>query len=245
MKRFLTIAGFLCCLTLGAIAQEKITSENFDASKVERIDFQFKYPELVKINTWDKKEVKIEANVYINDGENNDDFKLKSKIRNGALVIESEIENLSSYRNYTMNRDKDRGRGGVTISKNGSTISRNGRWGRNSVTVSVILTVTVPAGMEVDMIAQYGMVEVLSNASPLKIDAKYGGVDVVVDETSNLEISASTQWGQIYHNLDAKLRAKGDGFPGKWMRTEASLNRGTRKLQVESQYGNVYLRKNN
>ena len=242
MKKLISTVLLLLSIIATSFGQEEITTLNFDASKADRIDLRLKYPELIRITTWDKKEVKIEANVLINDGRNNDDFKLSSELKGGTLEIESEIENLKDYRNYTTHRDTDNG-SGMTVTRNGTTISRNGKWDKGIV-VSVILEITIPKGMELNVDATYGIVEVLSSDIPLTIDARYGGVDVTVDEGLDLEIEASTQWGQIYHNLDTKLRAKGDGFPGKWMKTEASLNRGTQKLHVESQYGNVYLRKN-
>ena len=245
MKRLTIFSLLLCGLVLSSFGQETISTKTFDASKAERLDLRFKYPELIKVKTWDKSEVQIISDVFINDGRNNDDFNLESKMRNGVLNIDSEIKNLSGYRNYTIDRRGDNRNGGLSVSRNGTTITRNGKWSKNSVIVSVILEITVPAGMEVNLNATYGIVEVLSTDIPLEVDSRYGGIDVMVDEKSDLDIQASTQWGQIYHNLDAKLRAKGDGYPGKWMRTEASLNKGTRKLIVESQYGNVYLRKGN
>ena len=248
MKHSAFFSLILCLISLSSFGQEEISTEKFDASRVERISLDFKYPELIKIKTWDKKEVEIKASVIINNGQNNEDFSLKSRVNNGTLLIDSKIRNLDKYRHYTISRDEDGKNGGLTVSKNGSTIITNGRgyWkGRDGVVVSVILEVTVPEGIEVDLEATYGIVEVLDHEMPLEIDARYGGIDVLIDEKADLEISASTQWGQIYHNLDAKLRARGDGFPGKWMRTQANLNRGTRKLSLESQYGNVYLRKSN
>jgi hypothetical protein len=239
-KLIFTVILTLC--TLVVFAQEEIKVSNFDASKVEQIDLQFEYPELVSINTWDQNEVKITADIFINDGEDNENFKLSSKLRNGVLVIESDIKNIDGYSNYMINRDND---DGMHITRNGTTISKNGRWRRNSIVISVRLEIMIPEGMDVKVDARYGIVEVLSNDISLDIEARYGGIDIMVDEKMDLDILAKTQWGQIYHNLDTKLRADGEGAPGKWMRTEASLNRGTKKLHAESQYGNVYLRKNN
>ncbi len=242
MKR-ITYFFIMLCLGLSAsFGQEEIKTETFDASKVKSIDLRFKYPELVTINTWDKKEVQVKADILINDGDDNEKFELRSRVSNGVLEIDSRIDDINGYSGYNIDRGK---RKGITITGNGSTITRSRVGGRNSVTVSVLLEVFVPKGMEVDVDARYGIVEVLSTELSLTVDSRYGGIDVVVDESQDLDIEASTQWGQIYHNLDSKLRADGEGFPGKWMRTSASLNRGTRKLHVESQYGNVYLRKNN
>ena len=240
-KLILTFTFTLCALVV--FGQEEIKVSNFDASKVDKLDLQFEYPELVSINTWDQDEVKITADILINNGEDNENFKLTSKLRNGVLIIESDIKNIDGYHNYMISRDQEED--GMTITRNGTTISKNGSWRRNSIIISVRLQIMIPKGMDVEVDARYGIVEVLSNDLSLDIEARYGGIDILVDEKMDLNILAKTQWGQIYHNLDTKLRADGEGAPGKWMRTEASLNRGSNKLHAVSQYGNVYLRKNN
>ena len=238
-----TLTLFLLLFTFASFAQEAIKVTNYNAAKINEIDLQFEYPELVRINTWDQKEVKITADVFINDGEDNEKFQIDSQIRGGFLIINSEIKGIDEYNNYSINRDTDEE--GMQITRNGTTISKNGKWRKNSIIISVRLEIMVPKGMDVKIDARYGIVEVLSNDISLDIEARYGGVDIMVDEKMDLDIMAKTQWGQIYHNLDAKLKADGEGAPGKWMQTAASLNRATKKLYAESQYGNVYLRKNN
>lgn len=240
-KTTLTLLSVL--FTFASFAQESIKVTNYDATKINQIELQFEYPELMSINTWDQKEVKITADVFINDGEDNEKFQIDSQIRNGVLIINSEIKGIDKYNNYSINRDTDED--GMKITRNGTTISKNGKWRKNSVVISVRLEIMVPKGMDVKVDARYGIVEVLSNDISLDIEARYGGVDIMVDEKMDLDIMAKTQWGQIYHNLDTKLKADGEGAPGKWMRTSASLNKASKKLYAESQYGNVYLRKDN
>ena len=212
-----------------AFAQKQI-DQTFDASAVKNIDLFFKYPELVKIKVWDKNEVSIKGQVEIHNGEFDDDFELSSKVSGGKLMIESNIKNIDNYKNYQVYTDKDEDgeSRAITISKNGTTIT-TGKSGRytNGINISIVLEVTVPRNMAVVLDARYGLVEVLQ-----------------VDETESLDLEASTQWGQIFSNLETKVEIGGDDGLGKWMKAHASIKDGSQRLKVESQYGHVYLRKN-
>lgn len=229
-----------------AFAQKQI-NQTFDASAVKNIDLFFKYPELVKIKVWDKNEVNIKGHVEIHNGEFDDDFELSSQVSGGKLMIESNIKNIDNYKNYQVYTDKDEDgeNRSVTISKNGTTIS-TGKSGRytNGINISIVLEVTVPRSMAVMLDARYGLVEVLQSTNHLDVEARYGGVDVKVDETESLDLEASTQWGQIFSNLETKVEIGGDDGLGKWMKAHASIKDGSQRLKIESQYGHVYLRKN-
>jgi hypothetical protein len=77
---------------------------------------------------------------------------------------------------------------------------------------------------------------------PLKVDATYGGIDAAVAEKTTGELTAKTNYGQIYSNLEVK-------FGGPEMREEnfhtfVSAKPGTGpSYAFDSKYGNVYLRK--
>ncbi|WP_157716308.1 hypothetical protein [Roseivirga echinicomitans] len=246
MKKPILILIMLMLFSVCAFAQKQI-DQTFDASSVKNIDLFFKYPELVKIKVWDKNEVNIKGQVEIHNGEFDDDFELSSKVSGGKLMIESNIKNIDNYKSYQVYTDKDEDgeSRSVTISKNGTTIS-TGKSGRytNGINISIVLEVTVPRSMAVVLDARYGLVEVLQSPKQLDVEARYGGVDVQVDETESLDLEARTQWGQIFSNLETKVKIDEDEGLGKWMKAHASIKSGGQRLKVESQYGHVYLRKN-
>lgn len=249
MKRtFFTIAMMLAA-TLSTLSQTKV-SETFDVKSFDELNLIFEYPELVQVKVWDGKEVKVEGSVDIQGGEFDEDFKLESSARNGVFTIESTIKGLKNKRGnfsvYTHSDDDDENTS-VTVSRKGTTInvgSKKGGTYSNGICISIELVVTVPRDIKVMLDARYGLVEVLENPRTLEVDARYGGVDVKIDESQSLEFDASTQWGQIFTNLDVPIKMGGDDGMGKWMKARASLKKGDKKLSVESQYGNVYLRKN-
>ena len=239
----LLVLGFLC---LSATAQTQL-DKTYNANSIEKLDLIFKYPQLVKIKVWDKEEISVKGQVEIHSGQFDDDFELKSSTADGRLVIESEIKNIEDYKNYSVysEKDKDGKSKTISVSKNGTTISSGSKGSyTNGINISIVLEVTVPQRMAVMIDARYGLVEVISSPKKLEIEARYGGVDVQVNEALELNLAASTQWGQIYSNLNRPIDMTGDDKPGKWI--EAKIDNATagQQLKVTSQYGNVYLRKN-
>lgn len=84
------------------------------------------------------------------------------------------------------------------------------------------------------------MVEVKNYTGPLTVEATYGGVDVTGPEKITGELTAETNYGQIYSNLDLKF----SGSEFEDFHTYVSTKSGNGpKYSFESKYGNVYLRK--
>ncbi|MFT6827730.1 MAG: hypothetical protein ACI9Z3_000818 [Roseivirga sp.] len=243
MKKQLIVLLMLLSIASIGQAQTQI-NETFDAKNIDQIDLFFTYPELVKIKVWDKEEVNIKGIVDIHNGEHDDDFKLSSKTNGNRLSIESAIKNIGKYRSFNVYSDDDK-ENTIVISKKGMTVS-SGKKGYYSsgVNVSIVLEVTVPRSMTVMIDAKYGLVEVLESPKSMDIEARYGGIDVVINESDPIAFKAETQWGQIYSDLKSNIYMNGDPGMGKWIKPSASIKSGDQRLNLKSQYGNVYLRSN-
>lgn len=247
MKKILLSIALVVLGTANTLGQTRI-SETYDTKSTDELNLIFRYPELVQIKVWDGKEVKIEGTVNIKDGEFDENFEIKSSTENDRLTIESIIKDLKKMRgNYSRHVYNEDDSTSVTLSDKGTTInvgSRKKGTYKNGIYVFIELVVTVPRDMKVTLDARYGLVEVLESPESLEVDARYGGVDVVVNESQLLEFEASTQWGQIFSNLEVPVKMDGNERRGRWVKARASLKKGDNRLSVESQYGNVYLRKN-
>ncbi len=245
----LTLIG-LCLFTLSGFSQEEVITKSFPVKKSAKIALTFKYPELVQIKTWDKDEVQIKSTLYINEGKDNDSFQLTTRESKGALEVKSNIEGISKFKNtsYYIGRDSDddNTEGDVIISKNGSTttIGRRGGGRYNGVRISVILEVMVPKNTDLYVNAQYGMVEVIDLPRNISVEAKYGGADISLAESTVESLWAATSWGQIYANLSQKMNIGGNDMPGKEMTARISDGGGNKSVKVDSEFGNVFLRKN-
>ncbi|MCO6358030.1 hypothetical protein [Roseivirga pacifica] len=244
MKQLIILLATVFVLSQGQAQTEFVKS--YPVQNISKVNFSFEYPELVKVETWDKQEVEITARVLINNGEEDDKFSISDKSKNGELYITSKLDDIKSFRNYVRMSGDDDDDKVVRLNKNGSTIIVGGKdkGHYNGTEVEIELLVKLPKNLKVDMMAKFGIVEVISAPDDIHIEAKFGGVDLVVDEASLKSLTTSTSWGQIYSNLDAAIKVSGDDMPGKKMFAELEQSRGTKSIKAITEFGNVYLRKN-
>lgn len=244
MKNIITLVFLvLCCISSMGQSIEK----SYQLSAQEKLSLDFEYPELVKISTWDKPEVHIKAKVLINNQDAKEDFTLSENRSSNQLVISSHLKNKDKYENnYITVADDEDDEESVIVSRNGKTITIGDKGKRyySGTRIEIELEITLPKNAVVEVEAKYGMVEVLSAPKDLVVFAKYGGADLRIDEVSLKQLSAITSWGQIFSNLNSKLSVTGDEMLGKSMRAEFDNSSGTNSVRVESEYGNVFLRKN-
>ena len=211
----------------------------------QTVQMSFDYPELIRVTTWDGSAISIQGSVSINGGENDDAFVLENTSTGNIVRVQSEIRDLKSLPHR------------ITIQHNGQKImfrdkaefqkyqAEHGRtynsmsWGPH---IDIQLEIKVPRNIETQINSVYGMVEVKDFRGPLTVDATYGGVDASLAERSIGELTAETNFGNIYTNLELK-------FTDEEMRSEdfhtfVSTKPGSGpKYNFESKYGNVYLRK--
>ncbi|MEQ8364580.1 MAG: hypothetical protein RH948_17020 [Cyclobacteriaceae bacterium] len=232
-------------LSFGLLAQTTV-NKSVPVKTGQNIEMKFDYPELIKVSTWDKSEVSILAKVEINNGENDDAFELSIDGEGSRISIESRIRDLKSLPQMITVMDgvekitfKSKEEYRKFKAENGRAFDRVS-WG---VDIDVIIEVKVPKGMKTNIISTYGMVEVSDFDAPLMVEAQYGGVDVSLNEKRVGELSAETNYGQIYSNLDIRFD---NNLQEKDFYTFVSAKPGSGpRYDFESKYGNVYLRKMN
>lgn len=241
MKKSILIAVMLLA-GITANAQSEI-SESYPLTNEDKISIKFEYPTLVKIHTWQKNEVKVEATIEIDGGNKDETFSLKGKSERGTFYLKSKLTGLSKSENYFFSSDDDDGES-VRIKEKGRTIvvGNDDALSHRGVEIEIVVDVYVPESLAVDVNAKFGLVEVLDLPHRLDVDSEFGGIDVSVNAKDISELDASTAWGQIYSNLEDSMDLRGGDSIGEVMR--ASLNSsGQKKLYLDSQFGNVYLRK--
>ena len=121
----------------------------------------------------------------------------------------------------------------------------NGSYTTNEgVDLDILIDIKVPKNVETTVKAVYGMVEVPNFTGPLRVEATYGGIDASLAEKSMGELTAETNYGHIYTNLDIKINS--GSVRDEDFHTYVSVKPGSGpRYSFESTYGNVYLRKIN
>lgn len=213
----------------------------------EIISMHFDYSKTIRVSTWEGNEISIKGEVNINGGENDDAFILEDKRSGNTISIRSEIRDIKNLpQRITVVRDgqkmmfRDKAELQKYQSENGKGFNTMS-WGPD---IEVNLEIKVPRNVQTNITSVYGMVEVNNFSGPLTVDATYGGVDASLVERAIGEITAETNYGEIYTNFDVKFG--GDKVTTKDFYTFVSAKPGQGpRYNFESKYGNVYLRKAN
>ncbi len=217
----------------------------------QKLALDFDYPELIKIQTWDKKEVLIKGTVSINKGENDEAFELVTQTNGNTVNVSSTIKDMDNLPKRIVIKKGDteyvfKGKDykDPEVKKFLEEHGGNYTYMSSGVIKEIQLEIFVPAGMETSVLAKYGLVEVLGFNAPLSVDAKYGGVDATINARATGELIARTHYGEILTNLDLAFDSEKDRDSNynKW--TQVSVKPGTGpRYTFESKYGKVYLRK--
>jgi hypothetical protein len=212
----------------------------------QRINMHFDYPELVRVSTWDKNEISVQGTVSINDGENDDAFLFENSVKDGTIDMRATVKGLKYLpQRVTITRED----GHKIIFKNKEELRKyqteNGK-NYNSMSmgpdIDIELVIMVPKNIETRVESVYGLVEIKNFTGPLTVQATYGGVDVALTERAAGEITAETNYGEIFTNLDTKFG--GEEFKNRDFHTFVTAKPGNGpKYSFESKYGNVYIRK--
>lgn len=239
--KILFIWLFIALVPYIAFSQTKIT-KSYPVAKGQTVELRFDYPKIIRISTWDKNEVSVEASVKINQGEDNNAFRLVESLTNGKVIISNklDIDNIpESYflvengikTRFTTKADMDNYRKEKGISNNISYYQQKD--------IEVTLEIKVPANVTTNLASVYGIVELNNFDGPIKVDAKYGGIDASLMESKIGKITLTSHFGKIYSNLNLKPTAQKEG--NFFTSITAAPGKGP-DYDISSNYGNIYLR---
>ena len=249
----MTMKTRICALLMVMIAPlqhyaQTAVNKVIPVSPGQKISMRFDYPELVKVSTWDKNEISIQGTVSINMGENDDAFELITSTEGNTISIKNEIRDMKNLPHRVTLRDGAQ----KIVFRNKEELEKYKEENRltNYSSVSyglemdIILEIKVPRNMETKVESVYGMVEIKDFTGPLTVLATYGGVDAALSERAVGQITAETNYGEIYSNLDVKFG--GENLRQGDFHTNVSAKPGSGPAYYfDSKYGNVYLRKAN
>lgn len=249
-KKFIVWLGILCLCYSDMLAQ-RIINEKITPRSGQNIKFYFKYPELVKVTTWDKGEIEITGKVRINNGRNDDAFALEVENEGEVLFISSTIKDLENlpkmmmikrgdskyYFDSTEEHDKAMQQFREEHGQNSYTYSSHG------VIKEISLEVKIPANAPFTIESKFGMLEMANISAPVKAISKFGGIDMSLPQNSRKNFELSTKFGEVYTDLDLDIEKGGESKPYKWNTIYSKLNGGGKMCQLESKFGNIYLRK--
>ncbi len=249
MKTILIIC--LCFTCLSGFGQRQIELTK-GAAGIEKISFDFKYPELITLSAWDNDEIEITGQVKINNGENDEAFKIEIEEADNQIYVKSTIEDLENLPKRILIRREGVDYYFPTNEMNDPTIQKflnegdgEHQYQMHGVIKEITLSIKVPKNKQIEIHAKYGLVEISNLDSPLMVNAKYGGVDVSLHPDKARNITAKTKFGELYSDLDMVIDANASKHSQyyNWTSISAQLAGGGTPCTLESKHGNVYIRR--
>lgn len=250
MKSILT--GLLIMIASAIYAQTEIRQE-FDISGVKEINMNFKFPEFVKVRSWDGDKVLITGSAMVNLGKNDKNFVINGDKQSESLYITSEIRDIDQI----PIRLWARGANGTVHFFNAKDwnspevqqyIEENPdhRSISNGVIKQIKLEILVPRNVALNINCKFGLLEIQDFDAPLNANSKFGGIDISFISGASGDLIAKSKFGEIYTNLEVDFNGR-DGFskePNKWLVVQSRLNGGGKSFILESEHGDLFLRKN-
>jgi len=242
MRQLFIFVLMASCVTLQA---QTAVNKTIPVQAGQTLVMKFDHP-MIKVSTWDKNEISVEGTVSINQGENDDAFKLTTAASGKEVSIRGEVAGMDKLphritiiegeQKMTF-RDKEALR--KYENEHGKRRYDTQIWG---VDVDIVLEIKVPRNMPTRIDAVYGMVEIKVFDGPLVVESTYGGVDAALIERNAGEITAETNYGNIYTNFDTKFGGEESRQENFHTYVSAKPGKGP-SYSFDSKYGNVYIRK--
>jgi len=245
MKKLIGLL-IIFCVFFYSVSAQKIVEKNVPVSSDQEIELKFKYAEVIKVKTWDKKEVYVKASVSINCDEDNDVFKLEVEDEPDLVRIYSDYGDLNKIsKKYILKEDKE---GNLYI--NGKTLS-----------IETYYEVNVPENVKLNIYSICGDVEINKFEGPLNVKLTSGNIEIKEFEGSlyaksisgfvdlslasnqKVDLRMKTVTGEIYTNLDIDFDKYGNKHGIVGSKVSGSINGGGKEIELESVSGDIYLRK--
>ncbi|MEL6557142.1 MAG: hypothetical protein AAFQ94_03095 [Bacteroidota bacterium] len=207
----------ICLISFSTFGQSKKVTESIPVTNEERLSLQFPFAQDIKIKTWDKKEVRIEVEVEINKGKNNDMFALKSSKTASEIHVEMDEQVWEKVQSKT---------------------------DCNSWSSTINYVVYMPANIELKANSVSGNFEITYFDSPVTLNTVAGEIDMTISQQHSLDFSARTLTGDIYSDIEIQSPEGKDGLKQIVGQTiKGRISEGGKKSELETISGHIYLRK--
>lgn len=222
----------IAIITMGLLWLNVSGQKTFELTEnqgnADKIKFDFEFADEIKVRQWEKNEIYVKATVNINEGENNDNFKLESKTFGSSLIIESEIEDLNSIGE----------RRTIIDDETGKTIRIDCH-----VEMDLYFEVFVPKDSDIAVETISGNIEAKGEFGDVELQSISGDVDLELPKDAKADLDLSTLSGGMYTDFDIANEKPQDFKFVILQNFSEELNGGGKTVELASISGDIYLRK--
>ena len=240
-------------------------TESYDAKSTEGIHLDIEYGDIT-IEYWDKDEFKLSGSCQVNSKDCEDALSIQSMTKNNTLMLNLAMDFEGIDESVTLYM-KDGTK--TTMSKEEykkGYSDDNYKWKsmgydvqlemtlflpKNSKLVSESLygntTITSSQAEEITIHNIYGSIDAIlpykKSSDMIDLRSTYSAVDLSLNEDINADLHMLTSYGEIYTNLNFEVNHQTPGSSSFGEDVKAVLNKGGKLIKLESNYGEIYLRK--
>lgn len=265
---------FLIITLLLSISLEAQTDINksFQASGLTILKGDFTWGD-VTISNWNENRIEITGTVSINNGENDDAFRLDTEQSGGTLSIRSYVKDLDQLpkmvtvvhegKKYSFKKDGNYKKQLNQLKEDLGVENFNTY--NNGVDLDIKLQIKLPANVKLELASTYGGVDLDKCSNSMNIQNTYGPinavfdnrtmpeadlestysfVDVTVPANANLDVVMHTNYGSLFTDLDVNIDKAASKEKAFYNKVVGKVNQGGAALKMKATYNNIYLRKN-
>jgi hypothetical protein len=242
------IALFVFFFIWATVFAQTSLQETVDVSRNQKVNITVNDANLINISGWDENYISIKASVQINNGKNDDSYKIEIQNKEGAVYIEGFIRNKDQLPRiiqikkgdqiYSFNTDDINS---PDIQKFYEEQGKDGiQWTSHGVMWDIQYEISIPQHVHLNVHSKFGLIDIENFNGSLQANSKHGGVDLAVNASRKMDFNIKSDWGEIFTDLDlnfdkTKIR--------KWTEFSCDINGGGGTLaSLESKHGNIYLR---
>lgn len=230
MKKIFATA-ILTIALLSPVLAQKIIEKTLPYSKDQKIDLNLRFGDKIQVNSWDKNEVYIKAEVDINNGKLDDALLVKFNTNAGEIKVDVDFD----QELIKQGRPED-------CPDNNHTFSTNGK-DRYVICSEINYQIYVPKGADLKMETISANIELKDVTGPVFAKSISGFVDMNWPSGKGASVSMKSITGELYSDLDINYTNKSKSVPIVGYTLNGTLNGGGPTVYLESISNDIYLRK--
>ena len=228
-------------------AQTSLLETNYVKNN-QKVNIEINDANLINVSGWNESYISIKALIQINNGENDESYKIETQNKSGEVYIEGFIQDKDQLPRiiqikkgdqiYSFNTDD---LSSPEIQKFYDEQGKDGiQWTSHGVMWDIQYEISVPQHIQLSINSKFGLIDIENFNGSIQANSKHGGVDLAVNSSRKMDFNLKSDWGEILTDLN--LNFNKTEFK-KWTEITCDLNGGGGTMAIlESKHGNIYLR---
>ena len=246
MKQLTLSLGIILCHLI-AFSQTEI-SKRIDVKNGQEVSIECLDANLINVTGWDENYISLLAKVRINNGQNDDAYLVNVSTEKGTIHITGSILDKDQLPKMIQIKKGDQIYTFNTDDKNSPEIQqfyneqgKDGiQWFSHGVMWHIDYEIMIPQSVNLNITSKHGLIEIDNYRGPISANSKHGGVDMAISPNSKSEINLSTDWGEVFTDLNLKYNEIPSG--NKTVVSCRMNGGGGPSVILESKHGNIYFR---